>query len=231
MRGRHLPVALLTLAGLAGVAGCGGGGGGGGGDGGGIVGGLVGGAGTGRGPSGPGSSTTTAGPATSGPSTTLVPPSTAPSTTAPATTVPASPLRLDGDDLGVTRVGAPFREAVVAVSTVLGRPSGDPAPDTACIGAEDETTWGVFRLASSGGRVSGWLSTSPTLRTPAGVAVGTTVAQLRRAYGDRVEVRPPPEPDGLPVFVVRDARLGGTLSGEAAADTVSSLVNGTCEAA
>ena len=129
----------------------------------------------------------------------------------------------------MTRVGASFRDAVAAVTDVLGRPSGDPASDTACIGAEDETTWGSFRLASSGGKVSGWLSTSTTLATPAGVTVGTALPGLRQAYGDGLQIRPPPEPGELPVFVVAGSGLGGTLTGQAPGDTVSTLRNGTCE--
>lgn len=174
--------------------------------------------------------TTVPGGPTTFPATTPTTPS-SPSTTAEApTTAPPGQLRLGGDDLGVTRVGAPFREAVAAVAAALGRPTGDPPPDTACVGAEDETTWGEFRLASSGGRVSGWLSTSRTLTTPAGATVGTTLGALRQAYGARLQV-PPPAPDSAAVFLVSSVRLGGTLTGSTDADTVDSLFNGTCEPA
>ncbi len=146
---------------------------------------------------------------------------------------PAGPggLRLGGDDLGLTRVGAPTREAVAAVTGALGMPVADPASDSACIGAEEETTWRGFRLASSGGRISGWLSTGPAVSTPAGAAVGTTVAALREAYGAALQVRPPAEPDAVPVFVVDGAGVGGTLSGPTPTDTVTSMFNGTCGAA
>lgn len=178
---------------------------------------------------GPGAPTTGPGPGAPGPPA-------APSSTAapagPATTAPAAGpggMRLDGDNLGVTRVGAPFRQAVAAVTAVLGRPTGDPAPDTSCLGAEDETAWASFRLASSGGRVSGWISTSTSLATPAGATVGTTLAALRQAYGPRVQV-PPPAPDSGTIFLIPEARLSGMLSGPAPTDTVTSLSNGTCEA-
>lgn len=235
MRARHLRVALAAIAavgaGSAGLPACGGKGG---------VGGAGGpawqaGAGTGSSTSSLAGGTTTAGPAPAAPaapSTAPVVPSTAaPGPAVPGTGAPAGRLRLGGDDLGLTRVGAPFREAVAAVTTELGRPSGDPPPDTACIGAEEEAAWGAFRLASTGGRVSGWFSTSSSLATPAGVTAGTDLAELRRAYGDRLQVRPPPEPDGRPVFVVTATRLGGTLTGQAPGDTVASLFNGTCESA
>ena len=128
----------------------------------------------------------------------------------------------------MTRVGAPFREAVAALAAVLGPPTGDPAPDTACIGAEDETTWGRFRLASTGGRASGWLSTRPDLATPDGVRVGTALRAVRLAYGARLRL-PPPSPDARAAFAVDGAGLGGTLTGSAASDTVTSLFNGTCQ--
>ena len=146
---------------------------------------------------------------------------------------PAAPapggLRLGGDDLGVTRVGAPFGGAVAAVARALGPPAANPAADTACIGAEEEASWGSFRLAGSGGRVSGWLSTGTAAATPAGVTAGTTLPALRQAYGTRLEVRPP-APDTDAVFLVAGDRLGGTLTGTTPSDTVRSLFNGTCEA-
>lgn len=161
---------------------------------------------------------------------------TTPAARAPAPPTSSSPpapgtLRLGGDDLGVTRVGSPFREAVAAVTRALGRPTADPAPDTACVGAESETSWEGFRLASNGGRVSGWRSTSKTLATPEGTTVGAPVASLRQAYGAALEIRPAPEPGGLPVFVVNGPRIGGTLSGTAPTATVGSIFNGTCEEA
>lgn len=225
MPGRPLLI-IVGLAGVAGLLGCSEE------DGvGGIVGAPVAAAGGGTTTTSTGDSTTMGGPTTAGASTTGVTPSTVTSgTSGPATTATATRLRLGGDDLGVTRLGAPFRDAVAAVSAELGRPSGDPAPDTACIGAEEEASWGAFRLASSGSRLSGWLSKSTTLATPAGATVGTTLAALRQAYGERLQVRPPPEPDGFPVFVVGGINLGGTLTGPAPTDTVSSMTSGTCEA-
>ena len=171
-------------------------------------------------------------PAGGGPGPTAAPtPAPAPApTTAAAPAPPPAGLRLGGNDLGVTAVGAPMAEAVAAVSSVLGRPLGHPAPDSACLGAEEEASWEGFRLGGTAGRVSGWSSTSPALSTPAGVAVGTTLERLRGAYGAALEVRPPEEPGDPPVFVVAGAALGGTLAGSKPADAVTSISNGTCEA-
>ncbi len=218
-------VAVGLLAGLVGCTEQGG------------VGGVVGGPGPSLGPVGPGAGAGTSvpgGPTTTmpaGPTTTAPSPTAPPGTPAPpATTRPPIALTLAGADLSVTRVGAPFREAVAAVSGALGRPDGDPAPTTSCIGAEDETAWEGFRLGSTGGKVSGWLSTSRTLTTPAGVTVGTTLAALRQVYGSSLQVQLP-APDADTIFFVRGVGLGGSLTGSATTDTVTSLFHGTCEPA
>ena len=166
-----------------------------------------------------------------GPSTTSTG-SNSPTTPGATSRVPKPPGRLElgGDDLGVTRVGAPFREAVSAVAAVLGPPTADPAPDSACIGAQEETSWAGFRLGRSGATVSGWLSTSSTLATPAGAKAGTTLNVLRQAYGTRLRLRPGPEPGDPTAFAVDGVALGGTLTGSAPTDTVTRLHNGTCEA-
>ncbi|MEO5680813.1 MAG: hypothetical protein ABIS47_14225, partial [Acidimicrobiales bacterium] len=170
-------------------------------------------------------------PTPSGPTVPALPASStaAPSTAAPATT--SATLRLGGDDLGVTRVGEPFRTAVDAVTAQLGKPRGDPAPDSACVGAEEETSWAGFRLAGSAGKVSGWLSTSPGLATPAGATVGTPVTALRQAYGAALVVQAAVDAESVPVFAVGAARLGGTLTDPGPNGTVSSIFNGTCQSA
>ncbi len=163
-------------------------------------------------------------------STTAFPGGPSPTTTVPPVVAPpvAKPVvELRGDDLAVTRVGAPFREAVGAVSGVLGRPSADPTPDTSCAHAFEEVEWTGFRLAATDGVVSGWVSTRKDLKTPSGVTVGTTVAGLRRIYGDshRLEA---PNPDSGWTFELRDVNLAGGLSGSADTDRVTYLFNGSC---
>ncbi len=167
-----------------------------------------------------------------------VAPSPSPSASAPvgAPAVPSpssSPteravLQLGGDDLGVTRVGAPDAEAVRAVSAVLGPPVADPAPTTACVGAGDrEVEWADFRLAITDGRVSGWSSTDGRLGTPSGVTIGTTVTELREVYGDRLELYDA-SPDSGPGFAVRGVELGGSLTGPTGDDRVAAFFNRAC---
>jgi len=135
---------VIVLALLAGPAGCRR-------DGGvaGIVGGPVASAGLpGATPVPPEAPATTAPPGSIGPSPSTTAPGAASPTTAPGSqpgpTAAPRPavLRLGGNDLGVTEVGAPYRDAVAAVAGVLGPPVADPATDSACIGAEQEVSWG-----------------------------------------------------------------------------------------
>ena len=161
-------------------------------------------------------------------------PSPSPSASPTATVSPsASPrakgrgLVLGGDDLGVTRVGAPVEQAVRAVSAVLGPPRAQRAKDSACISAEYETAWNGFRLAVNDGRVSGWVSTSRQLATPAGVTLGTRVSTLQRVYGDRLDIDAS-SPDTGVTFGVEGVSLRGRLSSSEASGTVESFANGAC---
>ena len=155
----------------------------------------------------------------------------APSSEAPApsaTPAPPGELQLNGDELGVTRVGAPSADAVRALTAVLGAPVADPAPETACVGAgEREVEWADFRLAITGGVVSGWLSRDPRFSTPSGVGIGTTVTEMREVYGDRLELYDA-NPDSGPGFAVTGVELGGDLTGPGADDRVAAFYNRAC---
>jgi hypothetical protein len=154
-----------------------------------------------------------------------------PSSAAPTPSASASPpavLQLRGDDLGVTGVGAPYADAVRAVTAVLGPPVADPAPTTACVGAgEREVEWAEFRLAITDGRVSGWSSTDGRLSTPSGVGIGTTLTQMLELYGDRLELYEA-SPDSGPGFAVAGVELGGSLTGATGDDRVTAFFNRAC---
>jgi hypothetical protein len=70
---------------------------------------------------------------------------------------------------------------------------------------------------------------APALATGEGVSVGSTLAQLRSAYGDRVEVTED-ETLGAVRFTVAGSRyqlaLSGLLTGPAGTDTVRALYAG-----
>ena len=144
------------------------------------------------------------------------------------TEAPPAQLVLGGDDLGVTRVGAPYADAVRAVTAVLGPPLADPSPTTGCVGAQDlEVEWAGFRLAVSDGAVSGWSSRDPALETPSGIGIGTTVETMQRVYGERLRLHGP-NPDDGPGFVVDGVELGGNLTGTTSADRVTRFYNRAC---
>ena len=170
-------------------------------------------------------------PVAPSPSAAATEPSSAPSSAAPAPSVsPAAPavLRLDGDDLGVTRVRAPYADAVRALTAVLGPPVADPATTSACVGAGDrEVEWADFRLAVSDGLVSGWQSSDVRLSTPSGVGIGTTVTEMQEVYGDRLELYDA-TPDSGPGFTVQGVQLGGALTGPGGDDRVTVFFNRAC---
>ena len=154
------------------------------------------------------------------------PPSAAPPPS--ATPAPPAELVLNGDDLGVTRVGAPSADAVRAVTAVLGPPLADPSPVSACVGAgEREVEWSEFRLAISDGVVSGWVSTDGELSTPSGITIGTTVTEMQEVYGDRLELYDA-NPDSGPGFTVTGVQLGGALTGPGGDDRVTAFYNRAC---
>lgn len=134
---------------------------------------------------------------------------------------------LGGEDLGVTRLGEPFREAVAAVSAVLGAPDADPSDTVSCIEATTEVRWGEFVLAAEGDRLGGWSSRSATLQTPSGITVGTRLAELERLIGPSL-ARFPANPDNPPTFAVGGVDVRGSLSSAEADARVTSLFTSFC---
>lgn len=170
-------------------------------------------------------SSSAASPAVSSPSAETVAPAT------PSAAVSLGPagdqLVLGGVELGVTRLGEPFRDAVRDLSAVLGQPDADPSEAVSCLESETEVRWGEFIVAADNGRLAGWSSRSPALRTPSGVTVGTTSAELDRVYEPGLH-RFPANPDNSPTFAVEGVDVFGSLSSEGADATVTSLFSGFC---
>lgn len=135
-------------------------------------------------------------------------------------------LVLGGANLGVTMLGAPFEQAVAAVTSVLGAPTENPAKGVTCIQATKEVQWEGFRLAAGeGGVAAGWAASSLTLQTPSGVAVGTDLATLQRIYGAALKTFPPNTDNPDRSFQVEGVDLFGGLDDQ---DTVSSLYSSFC---
>lgn len=153
-------------------------------------------------------------------------PTTSPRPTVAPTTPASSALQLNGGDLGVTRLGEPYEQALDAITTVLGK--GTAVSDRVyCIGSDRTTQWGAFRAVSKGGMLSGWTISSNRLEAPSGVKVGTDVATLERVYGDRFQ-RFGPNPDNGPTFSVQGVDFLGGLSSTESDATVTSLYTASC---
>lgn len=134
-------------------------------------------------------------------------------------------LALGGTELGVTQIGAPFDEAVAAVTVVLGQPQ--PATGVTCIGATSELAWPDLSLAEKNGQLAGWYTSSAALASPSGVRIGTTLAVMTSLYGSGLMVFPP-NTDGGPSFTVAGVDFGGDLSEVGDKGTITSLYSGFC---
>lgn len=176
------------------------------------------------------------------PSSASVAPSTTADSTATSTTSPqAAQVVLGPEGLGAVAFGDPAEEAAAKLTRLLGRPTDD-RPLGSCPTGEAERLVEFAELAvligdrEGAARFVAWdlgepSGAIPVLQTAEGVGVGATLAAVRTAYGDRLEIATD-DPFG-PSFEVRvppPGRLGGTLTGTAATDTVATLRGGaaTC---
>jgi hypothetical protein len=182
---------------------------------------------------------------TDAPTTTATPDTTA-TTAAPTTTVAPVALTLGRDGLGVVTFGTEAEPAIAAVSAALGAPTEDtgwvdPITISNCAGEElRRVSWGTLSLlfgdpagsgsgrrqffASSYGSVAELGGAPEGLRTPEGLGLGATVAQLRGAY-PQVQITPGEEGLIEPSFYVDD-NLSGLLTGDADTDAVTVIFGG-----
>lgn len=159
-----------------------------------------------------------------------------PTTSAPlATTAPAAgDVVLAPDGLGVAAFGDEAEAVLAGLAAVLG-PPGDDRPLGSCPSGEADrlVQFAELGVLFDGGRFVAWdvgpaSGALPPLATAEGVGVGSSIAQLRAAYGERLRLDPE-DPFG-PVFEVATpppGRLAGTLTGTGPADTVATLSGGT----
>lgn len=138
------------------------------------------------------------------------PPTTTPTTTTTTTTTTLPGLELAEDGLGLVDLGAGFDEALGVVSAELGPPSSDTGWIRAhsdlgtCPGTVVRVVrWESLRLYFSDGPTEfgeevrhlfyysqsiAETDTVVDLSTPEGITIGSTVADLAAAYGDRLRI-------------------------------------------
>ena len=159
----------------------------------------------------------------------------APPTSAPPATVPVpAQVVLAPDGLGIVAFGDDSETVLAALAGVLGPPVDD-RPLGSCPSGEADRLVQFAELAVlfGGGRFVAWdvgpaSGALPPLATAEGIGVGSSVAELRTAYGQRLRLDPE-DPFG-PVFEITTpppGRLAGTLTGTGPADTVASLSGGS----
>ena len=166
-------------------------------------------------------------------------------TTAAATATTAAPapsgIQLRADGLGAFAFGAPESEVLPALAEALGHAeSDDVLPESACSdGATRSVTWGdldVLIGPDGSGRATlyGWVygggdvPATPVLVTAEGIGVGSTLDQLKAAYGDRVAITPGGDeiPPRFSVEGTGDAPLTGVLNGPAATNSILAIFGG-----
>jgi hypothetical protein len=160
---------------------------------------------------------------------------------APASGTAAVALKPDG--IGDLAFGAGEAEARAALTKAFGPPTFDESlPAESCsTGATRRVSWGdltVLLGPGPGGGLTmvGWTygttapPASPALTTAEGIGVGSTVAQLRAAYGDRLQVSQDTAA-GVVRFTVPGSRyqlpLAGVVSGPGDTATVRALYAGS----
>ncbi len=119
---------------------------------------------------------------------------------------------------------------LAALAGVLGPPVDDRPLGSCPSGEADRLVqFGELAVLFGGGRFVAWDAGPPSgalppLTTAEGIGVGSSVAELRGAYGQRLQLDPD-DPFG-PVFEITTpppGRLAGTLTGTGPSDTVASL--------
>lgn len=184
-------------------------------------------------------------PAVTAATTSSAVPATTTSTARPTTTTSTAALVLEEDGLGVVDFGDDGNEAVATLTEILGPPdTSDPGQFEPCAGGTlSFTQWGPLGIEvvmSDAPRLvsyyygsydgSGPTPTGEPLATTDGITIGSTVADLRAAYGSDVEIEDVAELGG-PVYNVTAFgdpadNIHGTLTGLTDEDTVLQVAAG-----
>jgi hypothetical protein len=165
------------------------------------------------------------------------------STTASSVAPGPASIRLAPDGLGALVFGTAEAQVRTTLTQAFGPPdSDDTLPAGSCSsGATRSVSWGALHVLfgpDGSGRPTavGWTygtddpPATPALATAEQISFGSTLAQLRSAYGDRVEVTED-KASGTVRLSVQGSRdqlgLSGLLTGTSDSDTVRALFAGS----
>lgn len=146
----------------------------------------------------------------------------------------AGPVVLRAGGAGPTSFGTATDSAIASLSKSLGPVTRDlKNPGSSCPGPDRVTAWGRFSILSANGKVVGWTldatpAGAPALKGPSGITTGSTVADLKKAFGSTLQL----DDGGGSSFgstfnVPAGAGLFGTLTGVGTTDKVTSMSSGT----
>ncbi len=162
---------------------------------------------------------------TSGSTTTAPAPSS--SSSSSITTVPA--LVMGPDGLGPVKLGDAAEAALATLREILAAP-GDIRDSSCAPSVTREADWGSLVVYVDAKSVVGYLhllgEPGPELRTDTGIGKGATVAQLRSAYGSKLQFSPSAAGDFEFEIRLPNGTLRGYTEGTGDADKVVSILAG-----
>jgi hypothetical protein len=151
------------------------------------------------------------------------------STTGGATaTTGAGQAVLAPDGLGVANFGDPADAAVAKLTAAFGAPQRDFAPPDCAPQITRSLEWDALHVDLNQAFVGYTYSTAggPPIRTAAGIGNGSTVAQLKSAYGSKLALEEGIESSTF-TLTLPNGRIDGYVSGTEGDDPVEALYAGT----
>lgn len=145
-----------------------------------------------------------------------------------ATTTGAGQAVLAPDGLGVANFGDPADAAVAKLTAAFGAPQRDFAPPDCAPQITRSLEWDALHVDLNQTFVGYTYSTAggPPVRTAAGIGQGSTVAQLKSAYGSKLALEEGIESSTFTITLPAGSILG-FVSGTEGTDPVESLYAGT----